>query len=78
MTVKERIIERLAGMDETQLLKLEKELDELEEGARIERQLEALKQVAGIISDPEDVAALEQATRRRPFFGGPYANLECR
>ncbi len=68
MTVKERLLQRVEQMDEAQLLEMEKLLDEMETG-RIKRQLEILRKVTGSITDTEEIAVLEEATRRRPFFG---------
>ena len=63
-------------MDETELVVLEKQLTEKLEGPsgklakeeRMKRQLEALREVVGTITDPEDIAAFEEAAKRRPFF----------
>ncbi len=76
MTVKERVIEQLEELDETELLEVEKDLQSRATQARIKRQLEALRAVAGIITDPEDVAAFEEATKRRPFFGSRELDIE--
>ncbi len=76
MTVKERVIEQLEELDETELLEVEKDLQSRATQARIKRQLEALCAVAGIITDPEDVAAFEEATKRRPFFGSRKLDIE--
>ncbi|CAN5874016.1 hypothetical protein BH24DEI2_BH24DEI2_16720 [soil metagenome] len=75
-TVKERLLDLVETMNETQLLELEKLLDDLAKKERMERQLEALRNIAGIITDPEEIAALEQATQRRPFFGNRELDLE--
>ncbi len=75
MSVKERVMRQLEKLDESQLLELERQLDDLRE-KRIDRQLKALRAVAGTISDPEDVAPLEEATKRQPFFGSRELNLE--
>ncbi len=76
MTVKERVIEQLEELDETELLEVEKDLQSRTTQARIKRQLEALRAVAGIITDPEDVAVFEEATKRRPFFGSRELDIE--
>ena len=75
-TVKERLIDLIEGMDEAQLLEVEKFIDELEKEERIKRQLEALHNVAGMLSDPEEYAEWEKHTRRRPLFGGRTLDLE--
>ena len=76
MTVKERVIEQLEKFDETELSEIEKDLQSRVTQARIKRQLEALRAVAGTITDPEDVAAFEEATKRQPFLGSRELDLE--
>lgn len=82
MTIKERIIERLDTLDETQLAALEEQLSqrksesEVEKQERIKHQLEALHAVAGMLSDPEDYAEFEKHARRRSLFGGRKLDLE--
>lgn len=74
MTVKEKIIGRLERMSEAELRVLEAELESryplshLSKEERIKRQLEALRAITGILCDPEDIRAFEEATRRRPLF----------
>ena len=63
-------------MDEAQLLETEKLIEELKKEERIKRQLEAFHNIFGIITDPEEIAALEEATRRRPFFGDRKLDIE--
>ncbi len=50
--------------------------DEFEKQKRIERHLEALRSVAGMLSDPEEIAAFEEATRRHPLFRGRELGIE--
>ena len=76
MTLKERVIEHVEEMDEATLLKFVQELDEAKKQARLERQLKALEEIAGIITDPEEIEALEQAVQRRPFFGDRKLDIE--
>ena len=76
MTVKERVIEQLDEFNEAELLEVEEDLRSRANQARIKRQLEALRAVAGSITDPEDVAAFEEATKRRPFFGSRELDIE--
>lgn len=57
-------------------LRLDHERREADRARKIERQLAALRAVAGMISDPDDVAAFAEATRRRPLFGGRTLDLE--
>ncbi len=76
MTVKERVIEQLGELDEAELLEIEKDLQSRATQARIKRQLEALRGIVGVITEPEDVAAFEEATKRRPFFGARELDLE--
>ena len=84
MTIKERIIEQLDDMDEAQLVMLEAQLkgfkreqeNESEKQQRIKRQLEALHNVAGMLSDPEEYAEFEKHARRRSLFGGRTLDLE--
>jgi len=76
MTVKERVIKRIEELDEAQLLALEKQLDDLSKEERIKRQLEALRNVAGMLSDPEEYAEFEKHARRRSLFGGRTLELE--
>lgn len=84
MTIKERIIERLDEMNESQLAALEQQLersrleneDEVEKQRRIERQLEALRNIVGMLSDPEEYAEFEKHARRRPLFGGRKLDIE--
>ena len=71
MTVKERVLKRVEKMDETRLLKLEHEIDRLEEPTlTVEEELELWEKLAGTLSNPEDDAAFEEASRRRSLFGG--------
>ena len=73
MTSKERIIEQLDDMNEAQLVTLEQQIkrtkraqeSEFEKQERIKRQLEALHDVAGMLSDPEEYAEFEKYARRR-------------
>ena len=74
-SVKQRVLKRIEAMDLEALLELEQELDEREKQARIERQLKALKDVTGILSDPEEYAEFEKYARRRPWFGGRTLDL---
>ena len=84
MTIKERIIERLDEMNEGQLAALERQLersrreseDGVEKQRRIERQLKALRDVAGMLSDTEEYAEFEKHARHRPLFGGRKLDLE--
>ena len=82
MTTKERIIRHLDGLDEGQLEAIEEQIkwskreSEAEKQERIKRQLEALRSVAGILSDPEDYAEFEKHARRRSLFGGRQLGLE--
>ena len=82
MTIKERIVEQLDGLDEGQLAAIEKQIQrfrlesEADKQARIKRQLEALHSVAGMLSDPEDYAEFEKHARRRSLFGGRKLDLE--
>ncbi len=71
MTVKERVMKRVEKLDETKLLKLEREIDKLEEPTlSVEEELQLWNELAGTLSDPEDEAAFEEASRRRSLFGG--------
>lgn len=70
MTVKERVIEQLDEFNEAELLEVEEDLRSRANQARIKRQLEALRAVAGSITNPEDVAAFEAATKRQFSFVG--------
>ncbi len=74
MSVKERVIRQLEKLDEARLGALEQQLAE-ELGAP-ERQLRAWRSIYGLLSDPEDYAAFEKASRRRSLFGGRTLNLE--
>ncbi len=82
MTIKERIIERLDELDEVQLAAIEEQIkgfepeNEVEKQERIKWQLEALHNVAGMLSDPEDYAEFEKHARRRSLFGGRTLGLE--
>jgi hypothetical protein len=76
VTVKERIIERIEKMSEAELLEIEKDLAAREAQVRIRRQLEALEEVAGMLSDPKEYALFEEAARRRSMFGGRTLDLE--
>ena len=55
-------------------------LDELAapigEEERIQAQLEALNEVAGLLSDPDEYAEWERYARRRSLFGGRTLGLE--
>ena len=75
-TVKERLIDLVETMDEAQLLQMEKLLETFAKEERIKRQLEALRNVAGILSDPEEYAEFEKHARRRSLFGGRTLDLE--
>lgn len=76
MTVKERIIEKLEGLDEARLLELEGRLDELQADTPLERKLRLLDAVADILADPEDYAEFEREARRRPIYGSRALDLE--
>jgi len=77
LSVKERILQRVEALDLEALLKLEEKLDEVDKQTRLERQLEALKNITGILSDPEDYAEFEKHARRRSLFGGRTLDLEA-
>ena len=55
-------------------------LDELAapigEEERVRAQLEALNEVAGLLSDPDEYAEWERYARRRSLFGGRTLGLE--
>ena len=55
-------------------------LDELaapvDEEERVRVQLEALNEVAGLLSDPDEFAEWERYARRRSLFGGRTLGLE--
>ncbi|HEV2124584.1 MAG TPA: hypothetical protein VGW38_17665 [Chloroflexota bacterium] len=78
MTVKERMLRRIAEMDEETLERLEAQLDELKQpSGEIERRLRAWRGVFGMLSDPEEYAEFEKrAERRHLFFGGEVLDLE--
>ena len=84
MTIKERIVKQLDGMDEAELAVLEEQIKrakrqsetEEEKQARIERQLKAFRGIVGLLSDPEEYAEFEKHARRRPLFGGRTLDLE--
>ena len=69
LTPKKRILEALDELDEDELLKFEKLVAELERQSLIERRTALLDRITGIVSDPEAIQVLEEATRRRPLFG---------
>lgn len=79
MTVKERIIRRLENLDEGQLLEVEQKVNALDLSTprgtarpklSVEEEMRLWESLAGMLSDPEDYAAFEEAARRRPLFGG--------
>lgn len=78
MTIKERVIEQLEGLDEAELLEIEKDLNRMTQ-ARTKRQLEEefrlLDELAVPMSE-EDKAVFEEATKRRPLFGNRKLTLE--
>ena len=75
-SVKERVLKRIEAMDLEELLWFERKLEAREKQARIKRQLKALKDISGILSDPEEYAEFEKHARRRPLFGGRTLDLE--
>ncbi len=76
LSLKERVLKRIEKMDVAQLLQVEKILDDFAKDEKVKRQLEALRSISGIITDPEEIAALERATQRRPFFGNRELDIE--
>ncbi len=69
MTIKERMMRRVEKLDETKLLKLEREIDKLEEPTlSVEEELHLWNKLAGTLSDPEDEAAFKEASGRRSLF----------
>jgi len=75
-TLRERILERIEKMDEAELLEAEKVIDDIRRRALLERRIALLRQVMGIISDPEDIRVLEEETRRRSIYGDCPLDLE--
>lgn len=75
MTIKERVLEKIDRLDEVGLERIERHIDE-EMQEKIARQLAALRAVTGILSEPDDIAAFEEATRRRSLFDGRRLDLE--
>jgi len=63
-------------MDEAELLEAEKVIDDIRRRALLERRIALLRQVMGIISDPEDIRVLEEETRRRSIYGDCPLDLE--
>ena len=70
MGVRERVMKRVEKLDETKLLKLEREIDKLEKPTlSVEEELHLWNELAGLLSDPEEYAEWEKCARR-PAFGG--------
>lgn len=78
MTTKERIIQRIERLDEAHLLKLEQEIAALAPASplSVSEELRLWRELAGTLSDPEDLAIFETAARRRPLFKGRAVGLE--
>jgi hypothetical protein len=73
MTVKERVLKRVEELDEARLSELERELEAKDKTAlTLEEELRLWDELSRTLEDasPEDRAAFEEATRRRPLFGG--------
>jgi hypothetical protein len=69
MNVKEGIMKRTEELDEAQLLRLERELGGIERTElSAEEEGRLWRELAGVLSDPEDYAAFEELARRRPLF----------
>ena len=75
-TLRERILERIEKMDEAELLEVERVIDDIRRRALLEHRIALLRQVTGIISDPEDIRVLEEETRRRSIYGDRPLDLE--
>jgi hypothetical protein len=78
MTVKERVLKRVEELDEARLLELERALRAKDKPApTLEEELRLWDELARTLegASPEDRAAFEEATRRRPLFGGRQAEL---
>ena len=70
MTIKERMMRRVEKLDETKLLKLEREINKLEEPTlSVEEELQLWSELAGTLSDPEEYAEFEKHARRLSFGG---------
>ncbi len=48
----------------------------VDKAQKTEQRLAALRAVVGIINDPDDIAAFEEATRRQPLFGGRTLDMD--
>jgi hypothetical protein len=76
MTVKERVLKRIEELDEARLSELERNLEApASKGLTLEEEFRLLDELATPMSE-EDRAAFEEATRRRPFFGGRTLEIE--
>lgn len=74
--LRERVLERIAKMDEAELLEVEKVIADVQRHSLVEHRIALLRQVTGIISDPEDMRLLEEETRRRSIYGDRTLDLE--
>ena len=74
MTIKERIIERLDGMNEAQLKALDQQLEETKR-ENLEEEFRLLDELAAPMTR-EQQALFEEAVMRRPLFGGRKLELE--
>lgn len=68
MTVKERLVKQVEAMNEQELERLDHHLNPKVPEELRERRLAAWRGIHNLLSDPDDYAAFEKASQRRPLF----------
>ena len=77
MTIKERVLQQVQELDEAELLQLEQTLQELHRRPLSPEEKTALwRPLIGMLDDPDDRAAFEEATARRPLFANRTLDLD--
>ena len=77
MTIKERVLEQVAALGETELLQLEQTLQDFHRQPLTPEEKTALwRPLIGMLGDPDDLAAFEAATARRPPFANRTLELD--
>lgn len=77
MTIQERVLEQVKALDEAELLQLEQTLQDLHKEPLSPEDKTALwRPLIGMLDDPDDLAAFEEATARRPLFDNRTLELD--
>ena len=77
MTIQERVLEQVKALGEAELLQLEQTLQDLHKEPLSPEDKTALwRPLIGMLDDPDDLAAFEEATARRPLFANRTLELD--